>query len=250
MSRLTSWLIAVVSGAVTWFVYAWAAAKFGSPDPTWVASALLISVVFHELCHWAMMEKNGIKAHVIFLVIIGGAFPDPSGTEHFRALPWGTRTAIFLAGVIGNLALACGALLLAWVGLLSDKHLGQFVQLNAGLILFNLLPFGILDGGRFAKLLFDSVPEERDLAFAQVITIGAALGAIVSMIAFRNFPAITQLLFAVGAYTGATRDDPAGSYDRKAMHLRTCWRWTAVYIGLIVVSMLLTAATAGYRLLK
>lgn len=250
MSRLTSLFLAVVSGVVTWFVYVWGAGKFGSPDPQWVASALLLSVAVHEACHWAMMEKYGVKAHVFFLVILGGAIPDKTGIKRLDSLSWSKHSAIVLAGVIGNLALVVGAFALSVFGLMSDKHLGQFVQLNAGLILFNLLPFGILDGGQFAKLLFNSLPEARDLVYARVIAIGAMVGSLACMISFRNFPAIIQMLFAFGAYTGAVRDDPTGSHDRRAMDLASCRRWTAVYLGLIVISMLLTIGTADYRLMK
>lgn len=235
LNRAASIFLAAGSAAATWFIYYWVIGYWGGADPAFTASLLLFSAVIHELSHWSLMELNGVRAHIFFATIFGGAIPDRRYADRLAKLGWSNLAAIYLAGVGGNLAIILGTFLLYWPGWLAYGELLKVWNLNGTLILLNLIPIGMLDGGRFAKILFDSIPEKRDKRFA--VSIAASFGILVFILSVLSgrleFWPIIVVYF--GLQSQAERDDPAGSENRLAMNKKAQIFWSAVYTLLLCI---------------
>ena len=137
-----------------------------------VEAVALITVIFvHELGHllamWAFDYRN---LSVFFLPFLGAA-----ATGHKpHATPW-QETVVLLAGPVPGLLLALAALLIPSDTLPQAlvEFVRSFVWFGLILNLFNLLPFGMLDGGRLFEL---AVLGRFPYARAAFAIIGALIG--------------------------------------------------------------------------
>lgn len=249
MKRLYSLLFALSTFVATWWVYTLVCPHlFPKLDPVFFATSVIVSVLVHELGHWLVFEKNGIKTHLVFLVVLGGASPWSEYAKRLKNLPWSTHAAVALAGVMGNLAVVVGGWLVYLFGYLTWDQWSRLANLNGELILYNMLPFGILDGGRFAKLLFNSVPEWEDGKVMLRMT--ATIGLLILMIALfspERFM-LTFWLFFWGLHFQSNHDDPNGSYSHLAMDRKQQERWAAVYLAMIFSGLILLATTTKWTL--
>ncbi len=94
MKRSTGILVAVGTAALNWLVFLQTGKWLHFQDPAFFATAITMTLVIHELGHLVVLEANGIKTHLIFLVILGGAMPDPSCKDKLDKLPWSNKAAI------------------------------------------------------------------------------------------------------------------------------------------------------------
>ena len=99
----------------------------------------MISCVVHELCHLVVLRLQGVPVRYLRLTAVGAEIC-VDGTMSYRG-----EMAAALAGPMGNLVLAWAASRIAggWL----------FAGVNLALGLFNLIPIGRLDGGRFVCCL-------------------------------------------------------------------------------------------------
>lgn len=239
--RIVSLLVVVGSLLLNWYVFFKIAGAFKSSDPQFVATALVVAITFHEFCHWAVFEANGVKAFFFLAVVMGGTSPYPSDRKKAERFPWHTQAKLALAGVAGNLAIIAGSAVLYHFGAMSLTHLRMTTDLNAGLVLFNLLPLGFLDGGRFAKAFFDSVSEDLDLAYVHGIVAAVILVSLaVTMFSHESFSLPIFLLFW-GLRKKATEDDPAGSFSKLAMTRKQQVFWAVTYVLLLCASIVLSS---------
>lgn len=243
MSRWIGIPLAVGTAIFNWWIFYKIAEHYHSINPFFIANILMLAIVLHEIGHLVVMEKNGIKTHLIFLVILGGAITDPKYAKKLKVLPWSTLAAIYIAGVTTNVLMVLCSFILQQMGYLTSGQLAQIVNLNGCLILYNLLPFWIVDGGRFTKILFDSISEDRDFGFA--IKIAATVGIIAimaSVLSLRNFILTAWLIFW-GLHFKANHDDPQGSFSSRAMTRRQQSNWAIYYIILISIGIIFLAIT-------
>ncbi len=248
MNRSISVSVAVTTFVINWLLFWKGAEYFGFREPSFIATLIMGALLIHELGHWLMFEINGVKAHIFFAIILGGAVPASDSIVRFKRLRWSQRAAIYLAGVVGNLLMVIGALALYGAGFLSERHLEQVANLNGILIALNLLPAGMLDGGRFTNLLFDSISENRDWRFA--MTIGAAIGITLLVASLTSDTSWigTNFMLYVGLVVKAKNDDPRGSFHRLAMTRRQQRWFTMVYVLLFVSGVLLSSWTPSWKL--
>lgn len=239
VNRFYGLVIGVVSVVLNWFIYYRILAHFGSSVPAFLATVFVVSIVVHELCHVLAMEAHGIKAFFFLAVILGGAVPYPNQTKKYEGLPWSGLAAIAIAGVLGNFAVIGVATLLYLGGFWSVTEFLAVVNLNAGLILFNVLPLGILDGGRFTKVLFDSVPERQDFAYVRTFIAFAGFCIIAVAVWQKQILLLPAFLLVRGLIYKAKEDDPAGSWNRKAMRPTEQRLWGVLYVVILCVSILL-----------
>ena len=247
MNRSVSVLVAVITFILNWFLFWKGAEYFGFREPSFIATLIMGALLIHELGHWVMFEVNGVKAHIFFAVILGGAVPASDYIERFKRLRWSKRAAIYLAGVVGNLIMVACAAVLYGLGFLSGSHLEQVANLNGILIALNLIPFGMLDGARFVTLLFDSVSEDRDWRFA--MTLGATIGIIILAVSLTSSQSWTgtNFMLYLGLVMKSKNDDPRGSFNRLAMTpLQQRW-FAAVYAMLFVAGVLLSSFTPSWK---
>lgn len=238
-SRLYQVIITVSTAVLNWVAFYYIAVHFKSTMPVFMASIVMISILVHELGHAVVLERNGIKTTMFFAVILGGVSPMPKYVAAYKRLHWKTNAEIALAGVVGNLMMVVVAALVYLWGQLTLTQLKQIACLNGGLIFFNLLPFSILDGGRFATSLFNSLPENLDGPFAKVagfVMFGAAL--LVTLYTPQSF-LVSGFLFIWGLSKKAKEDDPNGSHNPLAMAIPDCRRMTAIYVSLVVIGLVL-----------
>ena len=225
--------IFITSAVANFFAFQAIARYFGSADPTWMATLITVSVVVHECAHAIVMTIYGLKPLMFFALVIGGAMP--TQIEKMKQLPWSRMAAITLAGPFANLVLVGVGALLYLGDIVTIRQFDQIASVNTQLFFLNLLPFSILDGGRFTKLLFDSVPEHLDLRFAP--TLGVALVAIVfvTSIFTHRTTALTTMIFYFGLVHRAFRDDPVGSRNRQAIKPQEQIRWAVFYGAMLCV---------------
>lgn len=243
MSRFKGYLTALVTAFLNWLVFYFVASKFNSMDPDFIAWILILSIVLHEIGHLMTMEWFGVKTHMFFAVIIGGAFPDFKFRQRFESLNWSSLAGIYLAGVTMNLVMALYGYYLYANDNITMLQFSQITNLNGALILYNLLPIWIFDGGRFAKALFDSIPEHKDYSFAITIFVAIAIvGIMCKILGLRDF-IYTIPLILWGLWNKATNDDPDGSTKPEAMTRNQTIGWSVYYLLLVIAGMIMLAMT-------
>lgn len=135
------------------------------------ALALLAVLLVHELGHlaamWAFDYRN---LSIFFLPFLGAA----AVGHKPHAPPW-QEAIVLLAGPVPGLALALAATQISSEALPLPviEFLRTWVFLSLAINLFNLLPFGVLDGGRLFELaVLGRFPHAR----AAFVGLGVALG--------------------------------------------------------------------------
>lgn len=111
------------------------------------AVGLVVMILVHELGHGAAMKRAGVEAGwPVFIPLFGAMIAMKGKPEHPRveaAIAYGGP----LAGTAAALVCAAFGLLLHSPFLLALSYTGFFLNL------FNMAPFGFLDGGRIARVL-------------------------------------------------------------------------------------------------
>lgn len=235
--RLT---ILALSGVVNWYIFIWFFQWLGVPDAHFIASALLISVLVHELGHAYAMRRSGIQSVVVFFVIAGGTVPlDIEKQEKLRD---GKKAGIFLAGMFGNVLVGCVAVVLESYGYLSRSHLDLVLNMNAGLILFNMIPIAGFDGSRFVRLLFHSVLKEWDTVLFQITAVPVAMAMMVLLYMRGDIPIAMPLILLELFFKSRNHDTNV----RGTMHRDEQVYWAVVYALLVVVSVIVFNHTSTW----
>ncbi len=241
MKRLGLFFITFATAVANWYVFFLIAQALKLDTPEFLATILILAVVVHEIGHMIVLESYGVKTYMFFAVILGGVGPQKAYVEKFKALNWGQASAVALAGVMGNIVVVLGGLLCYGLGYISGWQFSQIANLNGLLIFWNLIPFGSLDGGRVAKALFDSIPENEDGKYVFIFRITILIGAIVLL--FFNFTNvfIAFYVFFLSIKYRANNDDPNGSYSEKAMSKSEYNKWAIVYLVLFLAGLALAS---------
>lgn len=187
---LPRWMKAVMF-AVT---FAFSLALFGHVFSLLFAAAVLLVLLVHESGHLLAMRAFGFRnLSMIFLPFFGAV-----ATGHKpHVKPW-QETIILLAGPLPGLL---AALLLSQLSLHGMTHgEGEFLRMvfwSALLInLFNLLPVGILDGGKLFQLaLLSRFPYVKAVFWVG----GAVIGAIYGMVNGLLIITLVMLLLLLSA---------------------------------------------------
>lgn len=246
MNRLVGYLIAFVTAAMSYWIFYIGASFFGAANPHFIASAILATLIVHETAHLIVMEANKIPAKIIFLVILGGASPLSGNEPKLEKLPWERQVVIILAGVIGNFAIIIGSYVLSQFNYLSPGDFMKILNMNGVLILWNLIPISFFDGGKFTKLLFDSISEDRDSKFAIGLAIGFICAVAVMTIITGNSNFFFVSFFLWNIHSRSKNDDPYGSENPKAIPRSHQKWWAALYLLMIVIAVVITFATPSW----
>ena len=161
------------------------------PTPSQSSSALLFftSIVLHELGHALQARREGIEIAGIDLWFFGGIAQIKSDTEspgqEFRVAIAGPLVTLLIVG----LCVGLGALIADFdrfldVALLDpDAHadaalvlLSWLATINAGLLVFNLVPAFPLDGGRIARAAAWKLTGNRNSATRAAARVGQGFG--------------------------------------------------------------------------
>lgn len=242
-SRAIGYLIAAITAILTYVVFYGLASYFGAVNPHFIASALITVLVIHEAGHLLAFEANGIPARMFFLVILGGASPIRGYQSKFEQLPSERKASIILAGIGGNFIVMFGAYLLLQFNYLTYLEFLKILNLNGVLILWNLFPLWIFDGGHFAKLLFDSIPEDKDTKYAVILALGFFLALIAALIISGKISFVCLWLFTWGLHRQASHDDPYGSEKPEAIPGVRLKYWAMLYLIMISAGAILASVT-------
>lgn len=194
---------------------------------------LMASILLHETGHWLVLRSAGLKPSMFFVPLLGAAV---TAGDWISKLDHKGRAKVALAGPAVNF----GLFLLGLVLYLGGDHRGMVLaSLNASLVWFNLIPFLIFDGQKFASAIFASLNEEQDEVAAGLITtvvVVAALGLIIA-----GKLGIFSILIVYGLNRESTKDNPADARSRKAMSVSTA-TWLSVAYTVMLVSTMVTSA--------
>jgi Zn-dependent protease len=122
----------------------------------WLKDWFLVIMVFgsitlHELGHIVMFLLYGIRTNLYFVPFLGAATV-PQDIERVNNLSFRRFATMALSGPFINVILMSLGLI-AWL-ITSNRYALSFTSLNASLTAFNLLPFGIFDGGKVIPAIF------------------------------------------------------------------------------------------------
>ncbi len=164
MKRLGSLLITLATMFASWQVYTWFygfANPIPNTHPATTAMLIISMVLYHEVGHLVMFERNNIKGTIVFLFIIDAAVVWPSSHADLERLPLVQYAKVTLAGLVGNVILIIHLCLLYVLGYITLPQLEWAGHITAFMIVTNLIPIGFLDGGQFLEALLLSVPRDE-----------------------------------------------------------------------------------------
>ncbi|MBU1890446.1 hypothetical protein KJ782_03050 [Patescibacteria group bacterium] len=249
MSRWVGIPGAAITAALNWVVFFLGAQMLHSSRPEFIATILIVSLVIHELAHLITMEAYGIKGHIAFLAILGGAMPDKDYERVMQRLPWTKVAAIALAGATACVIVIIVSFLLGLLKVLPLEDVLRIVSLNGWIILLCLIPRWMFDGGYFIKALFNSISEDRDARYVEIMTsvIGIAMIALLVYKAkhMLQFIPVFFLIFW-GLQFWSTHDNPRGSRSQLAMTRTQQARWAVYYVFLVIVGLVAAATIKTY----
>lgn len=144
-----------------------------------VAAGLLFSIVFHEMSHCLVAQKQGISIQGITLFLFGGVAEmesePPSPKAEFLMTIAGPLASLFLAGVIWGI---CQWLQVLEWGQALYAVLAYVMFLNLGLAIFNMIPAFPLDGGRILRSVLWHFKGSLRWATGICANLGSAFGII------------------------------------------------------------------------
>jgi hypothetical protein len=234
--RAKKLLIFVTSTALTFYVYN-LFMSFG------IATAVLTSLLVHEAFHFFAFRRHGFTAGMFFLVLFAGVIPD--NDEALKVMPRYQEAFIAIAGPAGNVVLILVGALFSVVP--EWRSFGfSFMELNASLAAFNLLPFFMLDGARVAKALYSSADEKHDKKIAMVLS-ACTLPAIGIMLYTRHWHYL-PVLFVYGHQRASERDNPYEHFSPRSMKALIVNRVVGVYAGIMIVALTLMVLLSEYNI--
>ncbi|CAM4488843.1 M50 family metallopeptidase [Paenibacillus typhae] len=132
---------------------------------------LFMIVFIHEMGHVCAALLNGVTVKSVQLLPFGGV----AVIEDHGRLNAGREIAIAIAGPLQNGIMILIALLLQQLGGGSSAFLAYFIQANAIIALFNLLPVLPLDGGKIVQAALSTlVPYYYTLLWSGRVSIAAS----------------------------------------------------------------------------
>ncbi len=141
--------------------------------------AFMIATGLHEVGHLYQFLKYGIDSHFRVILPFGFAAAPKTKYENKRSdlLHWWKIANILQAGPIVNTILLAIGVFMVKQGLFVEfaKYL---VYMNGVLCIFNMLPFGMMDGGQFFITIFSSMKKQFDILLASVVSIAVLIATI------------------------------------------------------------------------
>jgi Zn-dependent protease len=150
---------------------------------------VFVSILFHELGHVLAMRFFGDRAPRITLYAMGGLAHPTTWFSRWQSIAVSAAgpAASALLGMLGWL------LMTAWVpdSLLVERAFYDWLWVNVGWTIFNLLPIMPLDGGQMTEAFFSNgnrrIPIYLSIAFASAATLFMLLNGVVFSTLFFGF---------------------------------------------------------------
>lgn len=214
----------------------------------------MAAMFFHECGHLFFFWYYGIDANVRNIFPLGMVASAKTRAENAKSdlLHWWKVANILQAGpIINTLQLAIGVLLVKFAVVPEFGH--QVVYINGLLGLFNLLPFGNMDGGQLFLLIFSSLKKKYDIILSVVVSLAMIVSTyfIVAPYWFRGGWAVAYgiwqqvgwwpfaLLFTVGLVTKQGMDNDADWESPQAMNYSQVATQLAIYAANVSIALFL-----------
>lgn len=156
---------------------------YGGTIGLWVAGAIAVFTVLHELGHALAARATGARASISLDFLMAYAAYRPS-----RELRWWERTSIAVAGPALQIAAGAGVLVAMGVNPLSEESIaGSEASVaiwwaSIALGALNLIPVLPLDGGAVIASLVDAIVPGRGRPFMMYASVTMTVGALVVMV--------------------------------------------------------------------
>jgi len=196
---------------------------------------LMTSIFLHEVGHWIALVNYGLKPSMFFVPLLGAAVVVSKRAGKAK-LSHKQSAIVALAGPAVNFALFLLGLLISLGG---NKYGMNLASLNAFLVWINLIPLFILDGQEFVRAIFAGLSESSDHIATNIMSWSFILTGLGLYLAGKS--GLFCLLVFYGIRRESKKDGLAETYSRKAMATSDAKWLIAVYI-IIMVSTIITSA--------
>jgi Zn-dependent protease len=151
---------------------------------------------------------------------------------------------IALAGLFGNVVFGMLVVAAYFAGKLSADSASRIINLNASLVLFNLIPIAIFDGSKFVTVLFHNL-SPKFCRFIFDFTSVPVLLAMLLIVYLRGSvtPAIPLILFGLFRRKNHAGDDKS---ERKPMLMWQRVAWAAVYTYMVLAALVAFTLTPNW----
>lgn len=227
--------------------------------------AMILSMYLHEAGHAVVFKLAGIRFIILLLFPLGAVATPISKEEDARSdlLHWNTVGWLLQAGLVVNVLLMVGALLLRPVLGQLQGEIGQelrifstnLIYVNGLLAVMNLIPVWTLDAGQFFKVIYNSLNERDDIRLTAIL-LGGALGTLIVMgglLDFTNWAMVLVhllerfgwfvflIIFAFGVLNKQGHDDPINATSKQAMTPFQVFVQLVVYVLLVTLTLVIFA---------
>jgi hypothetical protein len=162
-----------------------------------------------------------------------------SSPKRFQQAKHAHEALVAAAGPLVNIILSILGLIIAIP--VATREFGLAVAvLNASLAFFNLLPFGMLDGGRLAKALYASADDFTDEKITFKLSVGAVIGCVAAF--FAGGLNLGALLLIWGVHRQEDRDNPDDHTHHRSMGNKSALAWACLWAAISVSALLVMAA--------
>lgn len=208
-----------------------------------LAAVLVIFFLYlHELSHVLGFIAAKVRTYIVFILFLGAA-AIAQDEDYYSMTEW-QKSKMLLAGPVGSM-ISAG---LCWIGsLLIPAESATFLMVggfNMTLVLFNMVAWDGLDGGRTYQSIMFSLKEseEKFVAIPMIVLSIVVLGS-VFLRTFRIEILIFFLFLMVIAFVrSAFRDNPAGYLSTKAMSYRRVILIVCAYMAIVAVGSVMYAS--------
>ena len=262
--RLIWFFIAAATALLNYYVFLLIAELLGSKKPEFIALMFASAVIVHEIFHYLAFEANKIPARMFFLFVMGGTMELKAFKEKLADLSLERKAIIFISGVFGNIFVIIAYFLFFRQGFLTQNEFLSVLNLNSVLILYNLFPLWIFDGGYFAKTLFNSINNRRrDTDYELAMMAGFVGILMIIMVITGNLDITSFLVIPLALHIRARMlislhwvpfdlhirsriEEPLGFKNPKSIPLSRQKWWAALYLILILISAIIVANTTSW----
>jgi Zn-dependent protease len=208
-----------------------------------LVTIFMFAIALHELGHILTLAKFGHQTRLIFIPFTGAATV-PLDQTAVSKMKWYKMGIVYLAGPWVNFMLVLFAT--PFTLFVNSPEIVRYanitIGINAALTVFNLWPLGGLDGGGFAKNLFESLHEASERAFVKTVRY-MLIGVVLILVLIGKIPSFLTIIVAFWAIgQAANNDNKWNAHSHLAMNKGQAWTLTIWYMvmmaGMIIASTL------------
>ncbi len=244
MTRKTGYLVSLATSALIWL-----AAYLIITNtpllmllvrvPALTASIFLGTLLVDLFGHMIAYRLYGIETKLTFFMLGEAIHPIEKHEYRKKRENWAHLARIQLSGAMANLLFIFIALIFSVAKILDYHHFVQIVLINCLFMISSLIPLWELDGGRFAKLLFDSTPKRHDMGRALMMISCLSFLFLVAYLQLYPVFLYVLLIYITGLLYAAVSSKRRASKSPRAISKKERHQLTAFYLTLVIIPIIL-----------